>query len=51
MPVVMRSYEAVVFRAARRRASDQLLRVRIEELRRECEEEEALIAELKAAKV
>ena len=44
MPVVMRSYEAVVFRAARRRASDQLLRARIEELRRECEEEEALLA-------
>lgn len=49
MPVVMRSYEAVVFRAARRRASDQLLRARIEELRRECEEEEALIAAMETA--
>lgn len=48
MPVVMRSYEAVVFRAARRRASNERLRVSIEELRRECEEEEALIAALDA---
>lgn len=49
MPAVMRSYEAVVFRAARRHASDQRLRVRIEELRRECEEEEALIAAMETA--
>jgi hypothetical protein len=49
MPLVMRSYEAVVFRAARRRASDERLRARIEELRSECEEEEALIAALETA--
>ena len=49
MAAVARSYAAVACRAARRRASDQVLRARIEELRRECEEEEALLAAMETA--
>lgn len=48
MTAVSRSYECVVFRAVRRCASAHSLRARIEELRRECEEEEALLAAYEA---